>query len=221
MLLKMASEFAKVARTDFPQHDWLRIDALKLRLFALPDHSLYEREVAAKVLLSETENIKQSGPNLSSLRDFLFRTEAYARGELGRIAYMRDDFTLALEHYAKAKELLQSLGETKGIILNSDMRIVQARARMPNVDTVSFMDENMWMFKEFYELSKQKFGGNSDVALYAGTGLSDALFLSQNFVACERQSLVNYEMSRQVHGKDHPTTIECKRRYYQCMQKLL
>jgi hypothetical protein len=34
MLLKMAYEFSKVAGTDFPQHDGLRIAALELRLFA-------------------------------------------------------------------------------------------------------------------------------------------------------------------------------------------
>jgi hypothetical protein len=52
---------------------------------------------------------------------------------------------------------------------------------MPNVDTVSFMKANLGLFEEFYKLTKQQFGTNSDHTLAAGDYLFVALSQSKQY----------------------------------------
>ena len=88
----------------------------------------------------------------------------------------RGNFTLTVENYTKNKELMESHEYDEWSLMRADVDIVGAKAEMPNVNTFSFMNANLELFKNYYELTKQKFGVNSDAAIDAGDCLSNALW---------------------------------------------
>ena len=68
----------------------------------------------------------------------------------------------------------------------------------------------MHFYEDFYELTTKEYGNLSDQALSASDLLAGALFDSQQFIAYERQCVISYQMSRQLHGALHPKTIAFK-----------
>ena len=90
------------------------------------------------------------------------------------------------------------------------MYIAEANARMPGVDRIAYLKSNMHIYKDFYELTKEKYGNVSHQALCASDFLEGALFDSEQFVSYERQLIASYEMSRQLHGVNHPKTLNLK-----------
>ena len=83
--------------------------------------------------------------------------------------------TLAIDHYLKYKELLGIHEYETWALVLADVNIVDVKAEMPSMDTVSVMNDKLELFENFYTLSKQGFGVNSAVALCAGNRLFNAL----------------------------------------------
>ena len=44
--------------------------------------------------------------------------------------------------------------------------MAEARSGMPNVNTVSFMNENLGLFKDYYEIAKEKYGHQAQTLHY-------------------------------------------------------
>jgi hypothetical protein len=172
---------------------------------------LDDHEVAAKVLLSAIDQLRASESVSSSLFKCLVDNEFVVHENLGNIALKRGNFTLTVEHYTKNKELMESHEYDEWSLIRADVDIVGAKAEMPNVNTFSFMNANLELFKNYYELTKQKFGVNSDVTFTARVRLSTALWDSGKFIASKEQRLINYQMCQQLHGEDHPCTVQCRR----------
>lgn len=206
----MAAELSEFARNEFPYHDGLRIEALRLRLVGSFYKGLKVRKLAADVLLSAIIQSEESESDQDYVSGCLADNMLYAHRELGDIALDNAEPTVAVEHYEKAKEILERGNRDKWLVLRTDVWIADAKAKMPNVDTVECMKKNLGLFTEYFELSKEKFGGCSNIALYAGFRLSNALIDSDQFVRCERQRLENYKISKQIHGEDHHRTKLCK-----------
>jgi hypothetical protein len=137
---------------------------------------LDDHEVAAKVLLSAIDQLRASESVSSSLFKCLVDNEFVVHENLGNIALKRGNFTLTVEHYTKNKELMESHEYDELSLMCADVDIVEAKAEIPNVNTVSFMNANLELFKNYYELTKQKFGVNSDAAIDAGDCFSNALW---------------------------------------------
>ena len=204
---KLAEEFVAMASNKYPNHSELKVEALRFKFEATRRGSIDERVPVLNELVAATESIiSESGITTSSLLD----NAQFAYMSLGDISLEKGDAAKAVHHYTKCKELYHGVKNNNWSLKKIDVYIAEANARMPGVDRIAYLKSNMHIYKDFYELTKEKYGNVSHQALCASDFLEGALFDSEQFVSYERQLIASYEMSRQLHGVNHPKTLNLK-----------
>ena len=206
--VEMASEFIAFTEDNYPDENWMQMESLSLKSYALQsmidcltqEQKDEARGIGNKILRLVDEMREKD----SSLPLRIIQIEAGAYNSLGGMSLMEgteEGARTAVGYFEKCRAIKDEMNDTHGVAV-AESNLALARSKYCGKDPL----KELGISQKSYDQQVKNLGEGAIDTIRAGMNLSTSLKNANRFIQAERLLTKLAAVCRQVHGPDHTMT---------------